>query len=45
MVFTSMGNTSIKLRKSKVLIGLTWVLKESYNYAVKQKIEVKQILA
>jgi hypothetical protein len=39
-----MGHTSIKLKKSKLLTGLTWVLKENYKYAQKQNVEVKQTL-
>jgi hypothetical protein len=37
------GHTSIKLKKAKLLIGLTCVLKEIYKYAQKQNLEVKQI--
>jgi hypothetical protein len=43
MGFNSMGHTSIKLRKAKLLTGLTCVLKENYKYAQKQNLEVKQI--
>ncbi len=43
MGFTSMGHTSIKLRKAKLLTGLTCILKENYKYAQKQNLEVKQI--
>jgi hypothetical protein len=44
-VFTSMGHISIKLKKSKLLSRLTWVLKENYKYAEKQNLEEKQIFA
>jgi hypothetical protein len=43
MGFTSKGHTSIKLTKSKLLTGLTCVLKENNKYAQKQNLEVKQI--
>ncbi len=43
MGFTSMGHTSIKLRKAKLLTGLTCVQTENHKYAQKQNLEVKQI--
>jgi hypothetical protein len=43
MGFDSMGHTSIKCKKAKLLTGLTCVLKENYKYAQKQNLEVKQI--
>ncbi len=44
MGFTSMGHTSIKLKKAKLLTGLTCVLKENYKYAQKQNLEKKKLL-
>jgi hypothetical protein len=35
--------TSMKLKKAKLLTGLTCVLKDNYKYAQKQNLEVKQI--
>jgi hypothetical protein len=43
MGFTSMGHTSIKLKQSKLLTGLTCLLIENYKYAQKKTLEVKQI--
>jgi hypothetical protein len=37
------GHTSTKLKKAKLLTGLTIALKENYKYAQKQNLEVKQI--
>jgi hypothetical protein len=37
------GHTSIKLKKSKLLTGLTCVLIENHRYAEKKNLEVKQI--
>ncbi len=42
MGFTSMGHTSLKLKKAKLLTGLTCVLKENYTYVQKKNLEVKQ---
>jgi hypothetical protein len=36
-------HTSTKMKKAKLLTGLTIVLKENYKYAQKQTLEVKQI--
>jgi hypothetical protein len=41
--FTFIGHTSIKLQKSKLLTGLTCVLKKKSKFAQKQNLEVKQI--
>jgi hypothetical protein len=38
-----MGHTSVKLKKSKLLTGLTCVPKDNYKYAQKQNLEVKLI--
>ncbi len=43
MGFTSMGHTSIKLRKAKLLTGLTCVLKENYKVCSKAKFRSKKI--
>jgi hypothetical protein len=43
MGFTSMGHTSIKVKKSKLLTGLTCVLIENHSYAQKKNLKVKQI--
>ncbi len=43
MEFTSMGHTSIELKKSKLFTGLICVLNENYMYAQKLNLEVKQI--
>jgi hypothetical protein len=43
MGFTSKGHISIKLKKAKLLTGLTCVLKENYKYVQKQNLEVKQM--
>jgi hypothetical protein len=43
MGFASMGHTSIKLKKAKLLTELSCVLKENYKYAQKQNLEIKQI--
>jgi hypothetical protein len=43
MGLTSKGHTSIKLKKAKLLTGLTSLLKENYKFAQKQNLEVKQI--
>jgi hypothetical protein len=44
MGFTSMGHTSIKLKKYKLLTVLICVLKEKYKYAQQENLEVKQII-
>ncbi len=36
-------HTSTKLKKAKLLTGLTIALKENYKYAQKQNLEVKKI--
>jgi hypothetical protein len=38
------GHTSIKLKKAKLLTGLTCVLKENYKYAQKQNLYLKKLL-
>ncbi len=43
MGLTSKGHTCVKLKKAKLLTGLTGVRKENYKYAQKQNLEVKQI--
>jgi hypothetical protein len=43
MGFTSMGTYFYKVKKAKLLAGLTIALKENYKYAQKQNLEVKQI--
>jgi hypothetical protein len=43
MESSSMGHTSIQIKKSKLLTGLTCVLKENYKFAQMQNIEEKQI--
>jgi hypothetical protein len=39
-----MGHTSIKLNKSKLLTGLTFVLKENYKYTQKKNLVQKFFL-
>ncbi len=44
MGFTSMGTYFYKVKKAKLLTGLTCVLKENYKYAQKQNLELKKLL-
>ncbi len=45
MGYTIMGHTSVQLKTSKLLTGLTCIAlkKETYKYAQKQNLEVQEI--